>query len=60
MNNKLDEKFELCLDWILSKIRNPFIHKFEPELIDDAIFKFANDTNYKKELRKLLEFALSC
>lgn len=60
MNNKFDEKFDTCLDWILAKIRDPFNHDFESELIDRAIFQFANNTNYKKELARALEFALSC
>ena len=60
MNNKYDEKFDICLDWILSQIRNSYIHKTESELIDMAIFKFADRTNYKKQLENDLLFALSC
>ena len=60
MNNKFNEKFDICFDWILSQIRNSYIHKTEFELIDIAIFKFADNTNYKKDLAKTLEFALSC
>lgn len=59
MNNKFDEKLDTCYDWIMSKIRDPYNHKYETELIDDAIFKFADRTNYKKELAKSLEFMLS-
>lgn len=55
MNNKYEEKFDLCLDYVLSKIRDPWNHKFVSELITEAIFKFANNTNYKRQLEKELK-----
>ena len=55
MNNKYEEKFDLCLDYILAKIRDPYCHKFVNELIYEAVFKFANNTKYKRQLEKELK-----
>ena len=55
MNNKYNEKFDLCLDYILKQIHNSWRHEPHGVYIGEAVFKFARHTKYAKQLEKDLK-----
>ena len=59
MNNKYDEKFDLCLDYVYKQIHNSWRHEPHRVYIYEAVYKFARDTKYMNQLEKDLMFFIA-